>query len=114
MFAAPGTSPDDTGTDLLPFIQELVAANKPVGANEWPPPPDPSRAGIYLINKYFELRAGVCGNGFGITPATWADIYYWLELSGIEFSPGQIKIIRQLDTIFITHANRKPGKPKPK
>lgn len=62
--------------------------------------------GQYVLDVFWELRAGIGGSGFGPNPIGQLDIFCWGMNHGTELSPGEIEIILALDNTYLEHASK--------
>lgn len=56
---------------------------------------------------FLELCSARTSNGFGANPITFLDIKTWAELTQTPISPNEVRIIKQLDSIYLTHQAKK-------
>ena len=65
---------------------------------------------MYLWEWFLQLNAARPSNGMAISSIPYSEIQAWSTLMNITISPFEISVIKTLDSIFITHINKKSDK----
>jgi hypothetical protein len=52
-------------------------------------------------SHFLELNNARTSNGFGANPLTYAEIYAWNNLTGANVSADDVRIIKQLDNVYL-------------
>lgn len=67
--------------------------------------------GMELSWDYFiQLSNARSSNGYGANPISYTDIAAWNELTETQVTPLEVKIIKQLDIIYLNHQAVEQGK----
>lgn len=54
-----------------------------------------------LWGIYREIGTGRTSGGMSANPITWSDIESWLKLTRMRLSPAEVRLVRELDTIWM-------------
>lgn len=91
------------GGDKYPFVQELIAKNRPIKPEDVEP--ELWVSGAHLVELYFQIREWCPENGMGVSPVTMSvmDDYCRHSNSVLEFN---IRTgIKKIDRIFRSSFN---------
>jgi hypothetical protein len=72
--------------------------------------PEIPEAGTQVWNWYWELDGARGHSGSGTLPISFGDIKDWIELNGANPTPGEIGIIRRLDSEYMSFVNKQNKK----
>jgi len=61
---------------------------------------------LYLWDWFLQLNSARQNNGFGVSPLSYLEIKAWSDLTQTIISPYEVRVIKQLDTIFINHYSK--------
>jgi len=63
--------------------------------------PDLPRDFAHIWNAFIELHNARGSGGFGPCAITYSEIAAYRDLTGVDLSPWEVKVIRALDTLYI-------------
>jgi hypothetical protein len=55
----------------------------------------------YLWGYFMDLNS-TRGGGWGAAPITYSELYAWMVLTGVEISPWEVGILKEMDNAFLT------------
>lgn len=73
---------------------------------------EPPDAAMYLWNWFWELHSGRSYGMGGALPLSWADIRAWCRLFCLELSFWEIRILKLMDSAYLSEVNKEKPKPK--
>jgi len=62
---------------------------------------------VHVWNWYCELSAARTSNGFGLNPISYTEIDAWVRLLRIDVVPWEIRVIKNLDSMYLQITNAK-------
>ena len=63
--------------------------------------------GQYIFELFWRLRACIGGSGFGPNPISNMEIMAWMLNMGVNLSPGEIRTIQKLDSVYMDYVSKK-------
>lgn len=103
------TIPDEEGVALIDHIQQIEESGLLEEAErqrDCGPFPDELS---YLYEIFHEMNNGRGGNGFGPNSLSYTEIMAYSGLSGIQFEPWEISVVRKLDHAWLKVWNARPS-----
>ncbi len=59
----------------------------------------------YLLQYFFEI--GLCkSTGMGLVPVDWVDLLAWVNLTGTDLRPEEVRILHGLSSTYVMQANK--------
>lgn len=68
-------------------------------------PPMPPNPAPHILSRLIEIGLTEA-NGMGASPLSWREIRAWQELTGVELTPWEARLIRHLSTAYLAESRR--------
>lgn len=61
----------------------------------------------YLWDTYLRLRRRISSSGFGPSPIGWADIGWFVEVTGFRLQSWEVELLEEIDNMYLAQAMKK-------
>lgn len=90
----------------MPFIEKLVEAGRPIRPDDIEPEID-GYARV-IVDIFFDLSQYRGSSGFGPNPISIVELEAYCRLFGAELSLFEIRMIKQIDVLYLKAYSEKP------